>query len=71
MNWTEGLSTRARNALERAGYTSIEAIASDMAAGKVRHRVGRNASATVRGLGAKSIEEVRRWLERKGAAHAA
>lgn len=65
MSWTEGLSTRARNALMRA-YTSADAVAEDMAAGKIKHRVGRNASATVRGLGRKSIEEVRRWLARKG-----
>lgn len=66
MQWTEGLSTRARNALIRAGYEGALAVSADMAAGKIIHRVGRSKSATVRGLGRKSIEEVRRWLQAKG-----
>ncbi len=67
-NWTEGLSTRAANALQRA-YDSAEAVAADLAAGRIVHRIGRSKSATVRGLGKKSIEEVRRWLARKGLTH--
>ena len=65
MSWTDGLSTRARNALVRGGFTSQAELVAAFEANKIKHRVGRNASATVRGLGRKSIEEVKRWLARK------
>ena len=69
MNWTDGLSTRAANALIRNGYDGPLRVAEDMTAGAIRHRSGRSLSATRPGLGAKSIEEVRRWLEKKGHLH--
>lgn len=69
MSWTDGLSKRATNALKRAGFESEQQVLAAFEQHLIKHRVGRNGSATVRGLGRKSIDEVRRWLAKRGHTH--
>lgn len=62
--WTDGLSTRARNALVDFGFEELWEVADAMRARMLRVTDHRS---TVPRLGGKSIDEVRAWLRRQGA----